>query len=370
MKENFDWLRNTRHVREPVLFNRQNLIFDQIWRGDGTINWAVRWESDRVVTLEQRQQVARMLHEEINKWTRPLIGMPGWPFQEIPVTVIGWAVSSASLIQDRQPNETIWVNNDHREPRGIQHADLMASAPDNISRFVNFRNVNSGTYNYPGGLHARFDMYLWGTRGFGGGAGGDWGTRVSDNYIITAAGGGNVFIITHEVGHGFGLYDFYGAVGTDRPPATSVPDATGNRNFNSGELRTVMSTTNSGPASLNSYDQWQIRYYWDWIRAESPANRFRSPTASTMPTVAARSAQQPSRFRFDNRGTLKYNLDGAQTANLKIFDSRGRLLRSMQLCGTQTTVNTNLNVAPQMLIWRVETADRVVDQGKMQFVSR
>jgi hypothetical protein len=42
----------------------------------------------------------------------------------------------------------------------------------------------------------------------------------------------------------------------------------------------------------------------------------------------------------------------------------------MQLCGTQTTVNTNLNVAPQMLIWRVETADRVVDQGKMRFVAR
>jgi uncharacterized repeat protein (TIGR02543 family) len=366
MRENFEWLKNTRHVREPVLFGRQNLIFDQIWRGEGSINWAVRWESDRVVTLAERQAVARMLHEEINKWTRPLIGMPDWPYQEIPVTVIGWAVGSASYIQDKQPNETVWVNNDKNQPAGTNHEAFFASAPNDISRFVNFSNVNAGRYTYPGGLHARFDMYLWATKGFGGGAGGDWGSRLSETGVINIANGGNSTILTHEIGHGFGLYDFYGIVGEDRPPTTSTGGV-----FGQGDLRTVMIAGGGAPTNpLNAYDQWQIRYYWDWVKNGSAASRFPTPTTSVIPPTAAARTHQPSQFKFDSRGTLNYNLGGAQTANLKIFNSRGRLLKTMQLSGTQTTVNTNLNVAPQMLIWKVETMGKVMEQGKMQFMSR
>ncbi|MDR3012766.1 MAG: InlB B-repeat-containing protein [Chitinispirillales bacterium] len=288
-RENFDWLRNTRHAREPVLFNRNNLVWDQVFHGGGTINWAIRWESDRVVTLAERREIARLLHEEINKWTRPLIGMPGWPFQEIPVTVVGWAVSNADLIQDRQPNETIWVNNDHRPPLGIHNNEaFMASAPNNISRFNNFNAVNNGTFTYTGGLHARFDMYLWCTRNFGGGAGGDWGSRQSDMNVINAAAAnnatafGNTGIITHEVGHAFGLYDFYGGIGTDRPPATTTADSTGNTSFGSGALRTIMHVGGGAPftAPLSTYDQWQIRYYWDWIRTAAPASRFRTYTVA------------------------------------------------------------------------------------------
>jgi hypothetical protein len=151
MRENFDWFRNVRHEEplrpnatdgERVFFNpngtvrAQNFIFDQIWAGNGTVNWAVRWESGNPVTLRQRQQIAVMLHEEINKWTRPLIGMQGWPFGEIQVTIVGWAVADESLIQDRQPNEQIWVNNTHNSPFGDMN-ERMASAPNNISRFVN-----------------------------------------------------------------------------------------------------------------------------------------------------------------------------------------------------------------------------------------
>jgi len=276
MRTNFDWLRNTRHVREPVLFGRHNLAFDQIWRGDGTSNWAIRWESTRAVTLAERRNIANMLQVEMNKWTHPLIGMPGWPFGEIPTTVVGWAVSNGALIQDRQPNEIVWVNNDHRAPMGEMNA-RMASAPANISRFQNFNAVNNGTFTYAGGLHARFDMYLWCTTGFGGGAGGDWGSRQAETYVITAANGGNTMIITHEIGHSFGLYDFYGAVGTDRPPAA------GGVNFGAGDLRTLMHVGSGAPSGypLGAYDQWQIRYYWDWIRSGSPATRFVRPTSGT-----------------------------------------------------------------------------------------
>ena len=488
MREAADWLRNTRTAHEPVYFNANgtvrfaNSIYDQIWAGNGTVNWAVRWESDRQVTLAQRRAIARMLYEETNKWTRGLIGMEGWPFQEIPVTVVGWAVSNANIIQDRQPDETIWVNNDALEPRGTEHAAFMASAPNNLSRFVNFRTAN---YAYAGGLHNRFDMYLWGTLGFGGGAGGDWGTRVGDTYIINNSGPtSQPMIISHEIGHGFGFYDFYGAIGTDRPPRSSAGSdfASANNNANGDrDLRSVMVVGN-GVNSPSGFDLWITRYNWDWLRTASPANRFRLPTtltytasvtpanrtfttaqpgysnanmaqvftiantgsgpltnvtatfaggtnssfeivsdaglsntigagtASSAPvsvrpraglaqsaaaytdtlrirgdnnlalniplsfsvsgttgiTAAAAQTQQPH-FRFNSRaGTLRYSLGGLQTANLKIYDSRGRVVQTVKLCGKQTAVNTNLNTAPQMLIWKVEAEGRIIDQGRMR----
>ena len=49
-----DWIWNNRITAEKST-ERRNTIFDQIDAGNGTINYVVRWQSYRTLTLEQRK---------------------------------------------------------------------------------------------------------------------------------------------------------------------------------------------------------------------------------------------------------------------------------------------------------------------------
>ena len=79
--------------------------------------------------------------------------------------------------------------------------------------------------------------------------------------------------------------------------------------------------------------------------------------------VAARDAG--SKFRFDNRGVLRYDLAGAPSANLRIFDARGRVVKAIRLNGAENTANIGANVAAQMLLWKVDVGGKVVGQGRV-----
>jgi hypothetical protein len=295
-QQHFDWMRFIRHdVGTPnnpgtsgrpelIWFNsdgslrQRNSVFDMIWEGNGTVNWAVRWESGRTVTRAEREAMARMLHESINVWSRELIGMPGWPFGEIEVHVVGYAVRNQATLGGRRANETVWVNSTHQAPMGDPNfaatRDFMASAPNTMSRFIQFGGSGNRNrqYNYPGGLHQRFDMYQWVTAGFGGAVGGDWGNRLGDTRIIGYGRGVNASgvntlngVQTHEVGHSYGFYDLYTPTGR-MPPPTGVPSPGGSTNFQTGDLITVMDRTYAGP--LNNYDIWKMRYHWEWLYSQ------------------------------------------------------------------------------------------------------
>lgn len=95
-------------------------------------------------------------------------------------------------------------------------------------------------------------MYLWGTTGFQGGAGGDWGQRISDDYILSTLENEEVHIIEHEMGHGFGLPDFYEEA--DRPtggfPTNTIMWA--------GDFMTI-----------TDWDIWMLRYTWSQIAKDT-----------------------------------------------------------------------------------------------------
>ena len=294
-KEVFDWVKNVRNECEVVITGSGgsggNLIFHQLYAGGGSINWAVRWESNNTVTLQQRRQIAGMLYDGINEWIRPLMGYEDFPFGEIPVNVVGWAVQNENLVLDRQPNENIWVNSTNDGPISGYETGFICSAPRERSRFLNYYAINytSGghiEYVWPeaiGGRNGRFDMYLWLTQdkegGNGSAEGGDWGFRWGNHGTNGAAmqaaashsNNGTIHgTMTHEIGHGYGFYDWYG--GPCCGCTQRNPTVYGNQS--QSMMHYTYNTGIPERPGVNQFDQWQIRYYYSWVRDKSPANRW------------------------------------------------------------------------------------------------
>ncbi|MDE6777283.1 MAG: zinc-dependent metalloprotease, partial [Oscillospiraceae bacterium] len=261
-QESAKWIWENRCVYEGST-SRRNTIFDQIYAGNGTINFVVRWQSYKTITYEQRQQFEKLASDSINAWNDWLKNYDGWKYDHIDVKIVGWAVLDKNCLLDLHDDEIVYDNlisaydSQYDTSNGIETIpDKLPSAPDELSRFEHFADSN---YQYPNGLENRFDMYLWATQGFPaiGGAGGDWGQRLSDDAYINMLDGTNVHVLEHEIGHGFGITDFYGENGTNAgPPPNGFPD----------DGTSIMMAGSS--TKITNFDGWLLRYMWSQIKDE------------------------------------------------------------------------------------------------------
>lgn len=255
-----DWIWDNRITVEKST-ERRNTIFDQIVAGKGTINYVVRWQSYRSVTLEQRQQFEQLVSDCINDWAKWLSGWDGWEYDHVDVNIVGWAVLDKSVLLDLQPDEVVYDNliapydSTYDATNGVDTIpDKLPSAPSELSRFDHFED---SSYEYPGGLDARFDMYLWATQGYPdiGGCGGDWGQRLSDTAYLNMLDGTGIHVLEHEIGHGFGMTDFYGEEGAiDGFPPGGFPG---------GENSLMMA---GSAMKITDFDGWMLRYIWSKIK--------------------------------------------------------------------------------------------------------
>jgi len=85
----------------------------------------------------------------------------------------------------------------------------------------------------------------WLTSGFGGGAGGDWGQRIGSEYFMSSINNDSIHILLHEMGHTFGLNDFY-----DWDP---LP--------NEGFIMKAGSAT-----TITEFDKWMLRDFWRHLK--------------------------------------------------------------------------------------------------------
>lgn len=272
-----EWIWSNRIEREQSTA-RWNTLFDQIIAGKGTINYVVRWQSYKTITYEQRQHLEKVASDSINAWNAYLAGYEDWPYAHIDVNVVGWAVIDASCLLDLHEDEIVYTDTTYYDAQydtsnGYETIpDKLPMAPSELSRFDHFSDT---TYQYPGGLDKRFDMYLWATQGFPaiGGCGGDWGQRLSDDAYLNMLDGSGIHVLEHEIGHGFGITDFYGGEGEmDGFPPGGFP----------GGGTSIMMAGSS--AVITDFDGWLLRYMWTKIKDESGRFDIEEPQPTEPPT--------------------------------------------------------------------------------------
>lgn len=155
----------------------------------------VRWESDTSVTEEQRTKIASVLHEQYQRWFEWAYGFDNFPFQEVSVSVVGWAVKDESLLEGSTDGIDVYTDVD---------AEGIPQCAEACGRFFHQDGDYSGC---AGGAERHYDHSLWLTDGMGGGAGGDWGQRIGTEYFLESLDSENIQILLHEIGHTYGLDD-------------------------------------------------------------------------------------------------------------------------------------------------------------------
>ena len=224
----------------PDLYGFRNYGWDQVMANRGSVNYCVRWESDAPVSAALRDQIHAALKKQFGKWMAAMVesngaGHNAWPYTSVPVNIVGWAVKNRSTLQ--------WSDNSVDIYAGmLDGAGAPQCAPD-CGRFFH----QDGNYSKcPGGAARHYDQSLWLTKGFQGGAGGDWGQRVGQEYFTSALGQENIHIYLHEVGHTFGLDDFY-----DWSPT--------------GQCCFLMKAGSA--AQITEFDKWMFRDFWRHLKS-------------------------------------------------------------------------------------------------------
>ncbi len=215
------------------LYTFRNYLWDQIMAAGGQINYCVRWDSTAHVTAALRDQIQAALQRQFKKWIDVMAGHNGWPYATVPVKVVGWAVRDRATLEWTDNAVDVYVNN-------IREDAPQCSEP--CGRFFHQDGNYSGC---PGGVSHHYDVSLWLTAGFSGGAGGDWGQRIGSEYFTSNLNTDNIHILLHEMGHGFGLDDFY-----DWTPT--------------GQCCFLM---NAGSATyITDFDAWMLRDWWRHLK--------------------------------------------------------------------------------------------------------
>ncbi|GAB3427301.1 cellulose-binding domain-containing protein [Flindersiella endophytica] len=225
----------------PNLYGFRNYGWDQIMANGGFVNYCVRWDSSQPVSAALRDQVQATLQRQFKKWMDVMVessgsaqGWNNWPYTNVPVRVVGWAGRDRAQLQWTDNSVDIYVNN-------IRENAPQCSEP--CGRFFHQDGNYSGC---PGGASHHYDMSLWLTSGFGGGAGGDWGQRIGSEYYVDNLNAENVHILLHEMGHTFGLDDFY-----DWTPT--------------GQCCFLMKAGTA--AQITPFDAWMFRDWWRHLKS-------------------------------------------------------------------------------------------------------
>lgn len=222
------------HVEDTYNLNFRNFGWDQIMATGGTIDYCVRWDSQNTVNAQTRDAIEAKLQDQYDLWFDQMAGWSEFPFDQIEVNVVGWAARDRNLLQWSDDSVDVYIG------------DIRENAPQCSEDCGRFFHQDGNYSQCPGGETHHYDQSLWLTQGMGGGAGGDWGQRMGQEYFVNSLNSSQITIYLHELGHTFGLDDFY-----DWTP--------------SGQCCFIMLAGSS--STITEFDQWMLRDWWRHLKS-------------------------------------------------------------------------------------------------------
>ncbi|KAF2713482.1 hypothetical protein K504DRAFT_487880 [Pleomassaria siparia CBS 279.74] len=225
MKENPDGLKDL------------NWITDQLMVNKGNINYCIRWANERKSTEAARAATVKALQRSWQKWFDVLVGYDGFPLTEVKINVNGYGVKDKSLLEGSTAGLNIYTDVDSD---GVPNCD---------TRCYRGAHLDGDLSGCPGGEQNRYDIYLQLDKkleGQFGGFGYNWGEELGPDYFLDNLETENIHILLHEIGHGFGLLDFY----------DWVPE---------GQTSFVMMAGSA--TEITEFDAWMLRDWWRKLKA-------------------------------------------------------------------------------------------------------
>ncbi len=220
-------------------------LADAAMKGKGQINVCVRWGATSAMTVAVRDKLESQMQGWFNQWFSRLYGYDCFPYESVAVKITGYAVRPGKESLLPAGTSPVYTQQESGStPAGEP------KCPDECGFFFNW---NHSFPKCAGGEESHFDYSLWlddALPGSGAAAvGGDWGLRMPLSGFTSALGSSASMVILHEMGHGFGLSDYYSWTG-------STPAG--------GSIMIVGSTSSQVPTTA---DQWMARRYWKETKA-------------------------------------------------------------------------------------------------------
>ncbi|POM69354.1 Neutral zinc metallopeptidase, Zn-binding site [Phytophthora palmivora] len=222
-----------------VMANK-NWIMDHIVHNKGSMNYCVRWDTDNTLSKEVASKFQGVLERHYNAWNEWLDGYNCWPFKQIKINMVGWATKDASQFEWTDDSMgTIYEGT-------LDPTDGVPQCPTECYRF--YDNVSNQWSDTSACKGEPFDVSFWLKEDIPYGFGYDWGQEVSLNDTMKNLDDKNIMFIGHEIGHGFGLPDFYGM---DEKPDQNFPNS-------------IMMAFSS--STITPSDGWMLRRILDHVR--------------------------------------------------------------------------------------------------------
>ncbi|TQN63576.1 hypothetical protein CSHISOI_11841, partial [Colletotrichum shisoi] len=162
--------------------------WDQVVANNGSLNICVRWDSAAPVTAAQRTKIASVYAAQYQKWFKWAYGFDGFPYANVDVNVVGWAVRDAALLQGSTDGIDVYTT--YKDPDGVPACAVGCERSAHVDG--DFSGCKAGE-----GRH--FDQSLWLTDGLEGGFGSYWGQQIGREYLLDNIDSENVHILLHEM---------------------------------------------------------------------------------------------------------------------------------------------------------------------------